>query len=113
MINANFPQRRFNVLPCRSSISGMGLGINKHLSGVPIYALSTHPETRTRISLYRGVYPITHNPTASEHVSFNQEVIDELKNAGAVVPGDKLIITKGDLRGDAGGTNALKLILVN
>ncbi len=81
-------------------------------SGVPIYALSTHPETRTRIGLYRGVYPITHNPTASEHVSFNQEVIDELKLAGAVVPGDKLIITKGDLRGDAGGTNALKLILV-
>jgi pyruvate kinase len=81
-------------------------------SGVPIYALSTHPETRTRISLYRGVYPITHNPTASEHVSFNQEVIDELKNAGAVEVGDKLIITKGDLRGDAGGTNALKLIIV-
>ena len=82
-------------------------------SGVPIYALSTHPETRTRISLYRGVYPIVHNPRASEHVTFNQEVIEELKSAGAVVNGDKLIITKGDLRGDAGGTNALKLILVS
>lgn len=82
-------------------------------SGVPIYALSTHPETRTRICLYRGVFPIVHNPKANEHVTFNQEVIDELKTAGAVVNGDKLIITKGDLRGDAGGTNALKLILVS
>jgi pyruvate kinase len=82
-------------------------------SGVPIYALSTHPETRTRISLYRGVYPIAHKPLASEHASFNQEVIKELREAGAVDTGDKLIITKGDLTGEEGGTNALKLIRVN
>jgi pyruvate kinase len=81
-------------------------------SGVPIYALSSHPDTRTRISLYRGVYPIAHTPLASEHVSFNQEVIKELREAGAVETGDKLIITKGDLTGEEGGTNALKLIRV-
>ncbi len=81
-------------------------------SGVPIYALSSHPDTRTRISLYRGVYPIVHEPLASEHSSFNQEVIKELKEAGAVENGDKLIITKGDLTGEEGGTNALKLIRV-
>lgn len=81
-------------------------------SGVPIYALSSHPETRTRISLYRGVYPIAHTPLSSEHVTFNQEVAKELKQAGAVEIGDKLIITKGDLTGEEGGTNALKLIRV-
>jgi pyruvate kinase len=81
-------------------------------SGVPIFALSSHPDTRTRISLYRGVYPIAHTPLASEHVSFNQEVIKELRDAGAVENGDKLIITKGDLTGEEGGTNALKLIRV-
>jgi len=81
-------------------------------SGVPIYALSTHSYTRRRVSLYRGVYPVVHKPKAQEHVSFNKEVIDELKSAGAVDAGDTLVITKGDLRGEAGGTNALKLIKV-
>jgi len=81
-------------------------------SGVPIYALSSHTYTHRRVSLYRGVYPVVHKPKAHEHVSFNKEVIEELKSAGAVQPGDKLIITKGDLRGEAGGTNALKLIKV-
>jgi len=81
-------------------------------SGVPIYALSTHPETRSRVSLYRGVTPIVHVPESSEHVSFNQEVIEELKSAEAVEAGDILVITKGDLSGDAGGTNALKLMVI-
>jgi len=81
-------------------------------SGVPIYALSSHSYTHSRVSLYRGVYPVVHKPKANEHVSFNKEVINELKLAGAVKPGDKLIITKGDLRGEAGGTNALKLIKI-
>jgi len=82
-------------------------------SGVPIYALSSHSDTHRRVSLYRGVYPVVHKPKAHEHVSFNKEVIEELKSAGAVSVGDKLIITKGDLRGEAGGTNALKLIKVH
>jgi len=81
-------------------------------SGVPIYALSSHSHTHSRVSLYRGVYPVVHKPKANEHVSFNKEVINELKSADAVKPGDKLIITKGDLRGEAGGTNAMKLIKI-
>jgi len=81
-------------------------------SGVPIYALSSHTHTHRRVSLYRGVFPVVHKPKANEHVSFNKEVIEELKSAGAVKAGDTLIITKGDLRGEAGGTNAMKLIKV-
>jgi len=81
-------------------------------SGVPIYALSTHPETRRRVSLYRGVFPIVHEVGPNKQVRFNAEVIEELKNAGAVKAGDILVITKGDLSGDTGGTNALKLVNV-
>ncbi len=102
-------------IKCIAALTESGasaLYMSRISSGVPIYALSSHPETRTRISLYRGVYPIAHTPLASEHVSFNQEVINELREAGAVETGDKLIITKGDLTGEEGGTNALKLIRV-
>ena len=79
-------------------------------SGVPIYAMSTHAETRSRVSLYRGVFPIVHEAESTRQVSFNNEIIEELKHAGAVKAGDILVITKGDLSGDTGGTNAMKLI---
>ena len=81
-------------------------------SGKPIYALSSHENTRRRVSLFRGVFPIAHDPQSTEHASFNQEVIEQLKRVGAVKDGDTLLITKGDLQGQRGGTNALKIITV-
>ena len=40
------------------------------------------------------------------------EAIDELVRRGAVRDGDLVIITKGDLMGVLGGTNAMKIVRV-
>ena len=81
-------------------------------SGIPIYALTRHVETRRKVTLYRGVYPVSFDVTTTDHRQVNREAIDELMRRGAVRDGDLVIITKGDLMGVHGGTNAKKMIRV-
>ena len=50
--------------------------------------------------------------TSADHAEVNKEAIDELVRRGAVRDGDLVIITKGDLMGVHGGTNAMKIIRV-
>ncbi len=88
------------------------LWMSRISSGIPIYALTRHVETRRKVTLYRGVYPVSFDVTSTDHAEVNREVIDELMRRGAVRNGDLVIITKGDLTGVQGGTNALKMIRV-
>jgi len=81
-------------------------------SNVPIYALTGHPETRRKVTLYRGVYPVAFEITTSDHATLNREALDELRRRGTVREGDLVIITKGDLTGVKGGTNAMKVAVV-
>ena len=81
-------------------------------SAIPIYALTSHVATRRKVTLYRGVYPISFNIETKDHAIVNNEAIDELKRRGVVRDGDLVILTKGDLMGVLGGTNALKIIRV-
>ncbi len=80
---------------------------------IPIYALSEQPRTRTRVTLYRGVHPISFDPTQREHEAVNREAVEELKRRGAVQDQDFVLITKGDLAGVRGGTNAMKVVKVS
>ena len=80
-------------------------------SGIPIFALSSHVETRRRVTLYRGVYPVSFTVDHADHAALNKEAIDELLRRGVVHHGDIVIITKGDLE-EQGSTSALKLIRV-
>jgi pyruvate kinase len=88
------------------------LWMSRISSGIPIYALTRHVETRRKVTLYRGVYPVSFDVTSTDHVQVNREAIDELRRRGAVRDGDLVIITKGDLMGVHGGTNAMKIIRV-
>ncbi len=88
------------------------LWMSRISSGIPIYALTKQIDTRRRVTLYRGVYPVTFNSTSTDHATVNKEVIDELIARGAVEDGDLVIITKGDLMGMRGGTNAMKIVRV-
>lgn len=81
-------------------------------SGVPIYALSPKPETRRKLTLFRGVYPVAFQTTSSDHAEVNSDAIAELRRRGVVAAGDLVIITKGDLSGVMGGTNAMKIAVV-
>ena len=88
------------------------LWMSRISSGIPIYALTRHVETRRKVTLYRGVYPVSFDVTSQDHKQVNREAVDELMRRGAVRDGDLVILTKGDLMGELGGTNAMKIIRV-
>jgi pyruvate kinase len=88
------------------------LWMSRISSGIPIYAMTRHVETRRKVTLYRGVYPVSFDVQTTDHAEVNREAIDELLRRGAVRDGDLVIITKGDLMGMHGGTNAMKIVKV-
>ena len=88
------------------------LWMSRVTSGIPIYAMTRHVATRRKVTLYRGVYPVSFDVTTTDHATVNREIVDELVRRGAVRDGDLVIITKGDLSGVAGGTNAMKIVRV-
>lgn len=88
------------------------LWMSRISSGIPIYALTSHVETRRKVTLYRGVYPVSFEVNTKDHAEINRDAIDELLRRGAVRDGDLVIITKGDLMGVLGGTNAMKIVRV-
>ncbi len=90
------------------------LWMSRISSGIPIFAFSSQEKTLGKVTLYRGVFPIYFKTEASQdHVEVNRNVVKELRRWNiAKKDGDKFIITKGDLNGVEGGTNALKVIVV-
>ena len=88
------------------------LWMSRISSGIPIYAMTSRVETRRKVTLYRGVYPVSFKPDYTDHALVNKEAVDDLVRRGAVRDGDLVIITKGDLSGISGGTNAMKIVKV-
>jgi pyruvate kinase len=87
------------------------LWMSRMSSGIPIFALTPHVETRRKVTLYRGVYPISFSVDHAEHNALDQEVVEELQRRGVVRDGDLIIISKGD-REVQGSTNTVKLVRV-
>ncbi len=81
-------------------------------SGIPIYAFTSHVETRRKVTLYRGVMPVSFNIATCDQHELNVDIVDELKRRGEAKDGDLVIISKGDLNGVLGGTNTLKVVRV-
>ena len=79
-------------------------------SGIPIYAMTRIAETRRKVRLFRGVYPVAFDVASTDMHEINQEVIEELMRRGTVREGDLVIITKGDRSGVEGQTNILKIM---
>ena len=89
------------------------LWLSRISSGTPIFAFTSHPETCGRVTLYRGVFPQLFKTDLSDHVAVNREIVSKLRTYGLIESGDKIIITKGDLNGVPGGTNAMKVITLD
>jgi len=88
------------------------LWMSRISSGIPIFALTRQPKTSRRLTLYRGVYPVVLPAIPETHEETNREAIRLLLKEGVVKDGELVIITKGDLNGVPGGTNALKIVRV-
>jgi pyruvate kinase len=85
--------------------------MSRMATNVPIYAMSSVVETRRRVTLFRGVYPVkfkgVRNPEKALHMAE-----DELLDRGVVQRGDYIILTIGEPFGKAGGTNTMKIVKV-
>ncbi len=88
------------------------LWMSRISSGIPIFAFSSQEKTLGRVTLFRGVFPIYFKLEDQDHAEANRSVVKELRKWNLAKDGDKFIITKGDLNGVEGGTNALKVIVV-
>ncbi|MBK1643164.1 pyruvate kinase [Thiocapsa imhoffii] len=81
-------------------------------SGIPIHAITRSAQTRRKVRLFRGVYPVSFDVSSTDIHEVNREVIEELLRRGTVRDGDLVIITKGDRSGVEGQTNILKIMRV-
>lgn len=88
------------------------LWMSRISSSIPIFALSRHESTNRKVNLYRGVFPVFFPTVHTNHAEANMEAVELMKNHGTIEDGDLVIITKGDLMGTGGGTNAMKIIEV-
>ena len=88
------------------------LWMSRIKSGIPIFAFTRHESTRRRVSLYRGVYPMKFDITHTDPLAANKVIVEVLMKINVVKDGEYIIITKGDSRGQCGGTNNMKIIRV-
>ncbi|MCI0667350.1 MAG: pyruvate kinase [Methylococcaceae bacterium] len=81
-------------------------------SSIPIFAMTAHAKTCQKVTLLRGVHPLRFKVDTMSHAVLNKAAIEELEARGLVSKGDLVILTKGDLTGVPGGTNAMKIIRI-
>ncbi|MDP2827169.1 MAG: pyruvate kinase [Sulfuricellaceae bacterium] len=88
------------------------LWMSRIATDVPIYALTPQVETRRKVTLFRGVYPINFKMFTHDPELLLREAEDELRRRGAVRDGDTILLTIGEPIGKSGGTNTMKIVKV-
>ncbi|MGD2167025.1 MAG: pyruvate kinase [Gammaproteobacteria bacterium] len=89
------------------------LWMSRVRSGIPVFAFTRHESTRRRVTMYRGVYPIDFDVLAAgSSLRMYASVFERLMREGAVSPGDRVIVTRGELEGISGGTNTMQVLTV-
>lgn len=86
--------------------------MSRRSSKVPIFALSPNEETRRRVTLFRGVYPVEFGEGLIDPEEILNLAEEELLNRGVVRNGDIMVMTIGEPVGKSGGTNTMKIIKV-
>ena len=87
------------------------LWMSRVRSDIPIYAFTRHENTRRRVTLYRGVFPVAYDVTHKGE-AFYFSIFRLLLDLKLVEEGDSIILTKGELSGVAGGTNSMQILQV-
>jgi pyruvate kinase len=88
------------------------LWMSRIRADIPIYAFTRHEATRRRVMLYRGVYPVTFDITHTDAQALYVDIFKVMLQLRMVEVGDRVIVTKGDLSGVSGSTNAMKILEV-
>ncbi len=89
------------------------LWLSRISSGIPIFALTRHENTRRKVKMFRGVYPVAFDVVEREAKNVLIDALQQLKTKGFVESGDLVVLTRGDLSGIQGGTNTMKILRVS
>ncbi len=104
---------KMNAIASLTESGATVLWMSRISSGIPIYALTTERGTLRKVTLYRGVYPVRVCDDCIDPYHVTKGIIDVLKSKNIVVSGDRIVITRGDMLGDQGGSNIMKIVSVN
>lgn len=85
------------------------LMVSRSTTHMPIFALTGHRSTRTRMALCRGVYPMEFASDIDDAPPSFREAMAQLVSRGWIRSGSRVLLTHGDLHG-AGATNTMKLL---
>jgi pyruvate kinase len=88
------------------------LWMSRIRTDIPIYAFTPHEATSRRVTLYRGVYPVSFTIQTTDRARLYRGIFTTLLSNDLVEEGDLVIFTKGDLEGVSGGTNSMQIIEV-
>lgn len=100
------------AMVCLTESGSTALLMSRIDSDIPIYGLTRHAVTAGRMTLYRGVQPIEFNVHHANEEGVVEEVMAVLKAHNAVKSGDRVILTRGSLNYVQGGTNNLRIAIV-
>ncbi|GGA70263.1 pyruvate kinase [Neiella marina] len=101
------------AIVCLTESGRTALMTSRITSGLPIIGLSRHQATLNKLALYRGVEPIFFDSRQETPESVAHAIFNMLKGRDLLEAGDLVILTKGDIMGQAGSTNNCKVIRVN
>jgi len=99
-------------IACLTESGTTPLLMSRLSSGLPIFALSKHAQTLQKLAICRGVVPLFFDATAFEDAEVEGRAIEFLMDAHYLQTGDSIILTRGSLMGQSGGTNIMKILPV-
>jgi pyruvate kinase len=88
------------------------LWMSRIRSDIPIYAFTPHDATSRRVTLYRGVYPVSFHIENWDTQLLHRDIFTTLLSHELVEEGDLVIFTHGDLHGVSGSTNSMRILSV-
>lgn len=104
---------KMNAIASLTESGATVLWMSRISSGIPIYALTPRIETLRKVTLYRGVYPISVEFDKIDPHNVSQSVVELMKAKKIIKSGDSIVVTRGDMLGDqGGGSNTMKIVEV-
>jgi len=102
---------RVKAIVALTESGSTALWMSRHSIDTPIFALTPSRTTQRKASLYRNVQAYHLLQEGGSH-SVLRQAEELLESKGVVQKGDMIVVTWGSPMGQAGGTNALKIVRV-
>ncbi|MFD2199827.1 pyruvate kinase, partial [Halomonas beimenensis] len=100
------------AIACMTATGYTPLIASRIRSRLPIVGLAHNPVAQRRMALYRGVISLPFDTSDMTAAELNDRALERVVTQGIAVPGDHVILTRGDHMNAHGGTNTLRILAV-